>query len=320
MHTISIPNTDLNPSSLCMGSGEFGAGIDRQDAFLLLDTFVEHGGTFIDTAKIYNDWIPGESSRSEKVIGEWMRLRKNRYSIILATKGAHFHLSTPHIPRLAPEEIISDLDTSLQNLQTNTIDLYWLHRDDPRRPIEEIMRTLFSQVQAGKIRYYGCSNWKIDRLQEAQAFAVKNNIPGFAAVQNMWSLAHINPGGIADPTIVVMEGPLFAYHQSQQLAAIPFSAQANGLFQKLAVGGIDSISPNLKRTYINSATEQRFSRSLQLHEQTGLTLSQIVLGYLLSQPFPTIPVFSSRNLEQLGDTLSAADVHLTKGQMAFLLS
>lgn len=320
MHNTFIPNTDLNPSSLCMGSGEFGAGINRQDAFLLLDAFVDHGGTFIDTAKIYNDWIPGESSRSEKVIGEWMRLRKNRQSIVLATKGAHFHLATPHIPRLAPDEIISDLDASLQHLQTNTIDLYWLHRDDPRRPIEEIMNVLFSQVKVGKIRYYGCSNWRIDRLQEAQAFAVKNHIPGFAAVQNMWSLAQINTGGIADPTIVVMDDDLLAYHQLHQLAAIPFSAQANGLFQKLAASGVEAISPNLKRTYMNPVTEQRFSRLLQLHDLTGMTLSQIVLGYLLSQPFPTIPVFSSRNQEQLSDTLSAADVHLTQDQVAFLLS
>ncbi len=136
----------------------------------------------------------------------------------------------------------------------------------------------------------------------------------------MWSLAQINTGGIADPTIAVMDDALLAYHQSRQLAAIPFSAQANGLFQKLAAGGVETISPNLKRTYMNPVTEQRFTRLLQLHELTGMTLSQIVLGYLLSQPFPTIPVFSSRNLEQLGDTLSAADVHLTQDQAAFLLS
>jgi aryl-alcohol dehydrogenase-like predicted oxidoreductase len=319
MNTTKIQGTNLSPSSLCMGTGDFGAGIDRPAAYALLDTFVDYGGTFIDTAKIYSDWIPGERSRSEKVIGEWLQMRKNRQNIILATKGAHFHLESPQIPRVSPAEIISDLDASLQHLQTDMIDLYWLHRDDPSRPVAEIIQTLDAQVQAGKIRYYGGSNWRQSRLKEAQEFAQANGMKGFCAVQNFWSLAKITPGGIADPTIVVMDDDLWGYHHENQLAAIPFSSQANGIFQKLAGGKKESLSPMHQRMYINPETEQRFSQMQNLSKQSGMTITQIVLGYLLSQPFPTIPIFSSRNQDQLKDTLSAANIRLTKDQLDFLL-
>jgi aryl-alcohol dehydrogenase-like predicted oxidoreductase len=320
MQTTHIHHTDLYPSSLCMGSGEFGASVDREISFALLDRFTELGGTFIDTAKIYNDWVPGETSRSEKLIGEWMRARKNRQGIILATKGAHYDLAAPQIPRVSPDEILSDLNASLKHLQTDVIDLYWLHRDDPRRPVAEILTILEAQVKAGKIRYYGCSNWRAERIQAAQEFAVENHLQGFSAVQNMWNLARINPDGIADPTIVIMDEALLAYHRASNLAAIPFSSQANGLFQKMASGGLDSLLPMHQKMYLNADTQRRFERLLELRAATGLTITQIVLGYLLSQPFPTIPVFSSRSQEQLQDTLSAASVRLTGEQVAFLLS
>lgn len=318
MKKTQIPNTDLIPSSLCMGTGDFGGSIERNLSFDLLDTFIDHGGSFIDTAKIYNDWIPGETSRSEKIIGEWMRLRKKRQLLILATKGAHYSLSTPHIPRVSSEDIICDLNASLKHLQTDVIDLYWLHRDDPNRPVEEIITTLYSQVETGKIRYYGCSNWSLERIRAAQKFATENHLPGFSAVQNMWNLAKINPVGISDPTIIVMDDALEEYHSTYQLTAIPFSSQANGLFQKMAASNQDSLSEMHKRMYLNPETQQRFSRLQALRESTGLSITQVVIGYLLGQPFPTIPVFSSRSQFQLLDTLSAADTRLSREQIYYL--
>jgi aryl-alcohol dehydrogenase-like predicted oxidoreductase len=84
-----IPRTRLDASCLCLGTGDMGAGIDRQTSFKMLDLFLDQGGNFIDTAKIYSDWIPGENSRSEKLIGAWMKSRRVRGEVILASKGAH---------------------------------------------------------------------------------------------------------------------------------------------------------------------------------------------------------------------------------------
>ncbi len=254
MNTTSIPGTTLIPSCLCMGTGDFGAGIERPAAYALLDAFHERGGNFLDSAKIYSDWIPGERSRSEKVIGEWMEGRKNRHEIIVATKGAHFNLETPTIMRLAPEEITGDLNASLGHLRTDYIDLYWLHRDDPERPVSEILETLQSQVKAGKIRYYGCSNWRIERLDEARLYAQQNGLDGFAAVQNLWNLAKVNPRGFADPTIVCMDDTLWEYHHKHQVASIPFTSQANGLFQKMVGRNAESLPGSLQKAYLNPVT------------------------------------------------------------------
>ncbi len=318
MRKISIPNTSLTPSALCMGTGDLGGSIDRESSFALLDAFRGYGGNFLDTAKVYSDWIPGERSRSEKLIGAWLKERGGRAQIVLATKGAHFDLSTPHISRVTPADIINDLDASLVNLQTDWIDLYWLHRDDPARPVGEILETLQAQVRAGKIRCYGASNWGAVRLEEARTYAMQHRLDGFAAVQNLWNLAHVERSAMADPTIVAMDAELWDFHRRHNLAAIPFSSQANGLFQKLASGGSAALSPNQQRIYLNPITERRAARLHELAAQTGLTVTQIVLGYLLSQPFPTIPVFSSRSLAQLEDTLTAAEVRLTPEQVEFL--
>jgi aryl-alcohol dehydrogenase-like predicted oxidoreductase len=320
MRITPIPNTDLSPSALCLGTGDFGGSTDRDTAFYLLDSFRDYGGSFLDTAKVYNDWIPGERSRSEKTIGAWLKQRGGRDQTIVATKGAHFDLATPHISRVTPEDITADIEASLQHLQTGWIDLYWLHRDDPTRPVSEILETLDRHAAAGKIRYYGCSNWRVERIREAQAYAASHHLTGFVAVQNYWNLAKINPSAISDPTIVLMDEALWQLHQQTHLAAIPFTSQANGLFQKMAAGGITSLSPHLQKLYLNPVTERRYQRLQVLRDQTGLSVTQIVLAYLLSQPFPTIPVFSTRRLAHLEEALTAADVRLSEDQLAFLLS
>lgn len=319
MRYARIPNTDLSPAVLCLGTGEMGATIPPDAAFDLLDQYAAAGGNFIDTAKIYNDWVPGETSRSEKVIGAWLQARGSRQQVILATKGAHPTLDHMDIPRLSPAEIIADLEASLRHLQVNVIDLYWLHRDDPSRPVDEIVDTLYAQAQAGKLRYYGCSNWTTARIQAAQAYAARRGIPGFAAVQNLWNLACVNPAGVGDPTLVVMDDALWKYQRETQLAAVPFTSQAGGLFQKLESGLPDALSDGLRGMYLNPETLARFERVQALKTRAGLTTSQVVLAYLTAQPFPTFPVIGPHSSRQLADSLTAADVELTAEQLGFLL-
>lgn len=319
MKTIPIPGTNLLPATLCLGTGQYGSAIDRQDAYRQMDTYCEFGGNFLDTAKVYGDWVPGTTSLSEKVIGSWLQERRNRQKIILATKGAHYFLETPHTRRVTRTDILADITASLEHLQTDYIDLYWLHRDDPSQPVVEILETLESQVKAGKIRYYGASNWRLSRLGEAQEIAQVHGMLGFCAVQNCWSLAKINQDKLFDPTMAIMDDELWHYHLSHQIAAIPYSSQANGIFHKMADGGKDNLPKMVRNMFLNTITEQRLTNILRLVEQTGLTITQVVMGYLLSQPFPTIPVFSSRSLEQMADTLSAADIQLTSDQIRFLV-
>ena len=311
-----IPHTDLAPSAICLGSSHFGNGIAPADAYALLDAYVTCGGNFIDTAAVYANWLPGEKNSSEKTIGRWLAHSGQRARLVLATKGAHPDLATMHISRMSPAEIVDDVETSLRNLQTDWIDLYWLHRDDTARPVAEIIDALHSQVVAGKIRYFGCSNWRVDRIAAAQAYAAQKGITGFVANQMRWSLAEIDPAAVGDPTTVAMDGETLAYHQRTGLAAIPYSSQAGGYFQKLAEGR--DVGPNQQKQYGTAENRKRLARLKELAQATGHSISQLVLAYLTSQPFATIPIVGCRTVAQVEDSMRAGNVRLTVEQVAWL--
>jgi aryl-alcohol dehydrogenase-like predicted oxidoreductase len=318
MRYIDFPGTELRVSAICLGTGSLGSTVGAADAFALLDAFAGHGGNFLDTAKVYADWLPGERSVSEKTIGRWLCRRSAGESIIVGTKGAHPELSTMHIPRLSPREIVTDLESSLRNLRTEAIDLYWLHRDDPARPVGEILETLHDQVMAGKVRHYGCSNWSAPRIRAAQTYATQHRLQGFVADQMQWSLAHTDAAALADPTMVAMDDELYAYHHQTGLPAVPYSSQAGGYFQKLDAGEHDRLSRGARRLYGHVRNQERLWRLRHLSQGTGRTITQLVLGYLLSQPFPTIPVVGCKTQEHLLDSLSAAQVRLSAQQRAYL--
>jgi aryl-alcohol dehydrogenase-like predicted oxidoreductase len=318
MKHVTIPGSTLEVSEICLGTVGLGATIAPADAEDLLDRYLELGGNILDSANVYSDWIPGEKSRSEKTIGRWLKARNNRDQVLLSTKGAHPQLETMQIPRLAPEDIVHDLDQSLASLQTDWIDLYWLHRDDPARPVQEILETLNLQVKAGKIRYFGASNWTFERFRLAQDHARDHGIQGFVADQVMWNVAVIDPAGIVDKTCVVMNTALEQYHRSTGIAAMPYSAQANGLFQRMLEGSLEQMNPELRRPYPHAPNLERFLSIQQIMYDSNLSLSQVVLGYLLSQPFATVPIIGSRTIAQLEDSLSAAGVRLSNLQLEVL--
>jgi aryl-alcohol dehydrogenase-like predicted oxidoreductase len=320
MRYTDIAGSGLRVSAICLGTGALGSVVTQQEAFELLDLFLEMGGNFLDSAKVYADWLPGERSVSEKTIGRWLRSRAVRDRVIVATKGAHPELSTMDVSRLSREEIVSDLDSSLESLQVGTIDLYWLHRDDPVRPVGEIVETLHAQVVAGKIHYYGCSNWRVPRIAAAQAYAAEHGLSGFVADQMQWSLAQPAPGTHSDPTMVAMNEELYGYHRETGMPAVPYSSQAGGFFQKIGSGQQDRLSPGARHRYDHTVNRQRMARIEELRDETGLSVTQLALGYLLSQPFPTVPIVGCKTKAHLLDSLSAADVSLTPAQVTYLES
>jgi len=319
MISTNIPNTDLHVSQICLGSGDFGGGTDPKSSFAILDAFFEKGGNFIDTAHVYNNWIPGEKSRSEKVIGAWMADRRNRGNVVISTKGAHPDLDRMNVSRMSPAEIIHDLDESLSYLKVDQIDLYWLHRDDPSRPVAEILETLNAQIKAGKIRYFGASNWRTARLREAQEFAARSGLQPFSADQVLWNAAVVDPLAIADQTIMVMDSGLYEYHIASGLPCLAYTSQANGLFDRIQKGTLDQMDPGLKRAFPLQSNLARFERIRQIAQENGLTITQVVLGFLLSQAFTVIPIIGPRRIDQLNDSMSAAGVQLSREQIGFIV-
>ena len=313
---IQIPFTDLQVSSLCLGTGEVGSSLDQQKSSELLDLFLELGGNFLDTAHVYGDWVPNlERSASEKTIGRWMRERGNRESIVLATKGAHWHFDAPEKPRLSRDDIRLDVEESLTSLQTDRIDLYWLHRDDRTRMVEEILTTLEELVAEGKIRYYGASNWKADRLQLARKFAESVGIQGFSADQPFWNAAVMAKPPFGDESLSWMNEELYAFHQESGMAVIPYQSQAYGLFNRMHNGTLEAMNPGFRDFYDFEASARRYELMTEIMRVTRLTITQVVLGYLRGQSMCTIPIIGCRRPDQLKDSMTALDVVLSFDQV-----
>ena len=328
MKYIQLNNTDLNVSRICLGTAGFGDKLDHEKSFKVLDTFVQAGGNFIDTANVYCKWLEGHGNCSEQIIGKWLKDRGTQGKVIVATKGAHYSFEDQGRSRVNREDIRTDLDESCRTLGTDVIDFYWLHRDDPKKPAEEIVDILEELQKEGRIRYFGFSNYRTKRLKEIQKCLEERNHPGITAVSNQWSLAGINPGGNtnSDPTLVEFSREEYKWHCETKTASIPFSSTAMGFFSKLQKMGvlytekvdtfwmrnmesqIADLSESIKKSYWNETNLRTYQKLLKLQKETGHSLQSLSLAYFFHQPFQTVPVTGVSNLNQLKDALAACDI------------
>jgi len=314
----TIPRTDIKVSAICLGTPEINAGIDLATSHRLLDRFVELGGNFLDTAHVYSDWIKGTKSTSEKALGAWMKDRGNRARMVIGTKGAHPRLGSMAKSRVNREDIALDIQEALEFLQTDHIDLFYLHRDDPNVPVGEILGILNEHVAAGSIRSFGCSNWREHRIAEAHAYAQQHNLRPFSAVQNLWSLAHADMRWHRDTTMFEMDESIIHLCRTANIAAIPFSSQAGGFFTKHALAGQTQYDPTRKGTFECAINYARLRAAVRIARQLSMSVTAVALAYLTSQPFCAIPAIGAKKLEHLEDSLSAGDLVLTPELVAQL--
>ncbi|MGL1893333.1 MAG: aldo/keto reductase [Spirochaetaceae bacterium] len=193
MKKIVLGKSDLNVSQLGLGCISFGSRVSKKKSFELMDCYVENGGNFFDTANCYSIWVENcNGSESETVIGEWLNERNNRKDIIIATKvGA---LPKPGDPSdfsilqgNSPDVILKEVDKCLKRLQTDYIDLLYLHIDDRDTDLKETLLALNSLRLSGKIKAYGASNFKTWRLEQARNICLELDIPFFSAIQQRFS-------------------------------------------------------------------------------------------------------------------------------------
>ena len=157
MKKVKMNNTDIWVSEISYGTASLGLGGNIEEEYAMLDAFIDAGGNFIDTARVYSDWVPGERGRSERVLGEWLKARRHPNEIVIATKGGHPEFGEMHKSRLTSEDVEHDIKLSLKGLGVERIDLYYLHRDDRSLPVEYIIDYLEHFRARGYIRYYACS-------------------------------------------------------------------------------------------------------------------------------------------------------------------
>jgi aryl-alcohol dehydrogenase-like predicted oxidoreductase len=313
---LTIANTDLSVSQLCYGTNMLGTAVDQDDSNAILDMFVTLGGNFIDTARSYGDWVPdAPPGASERTIGAWLR-GKSRSDIVIATKGGQVDMRKGDWRnRVTRDDITQDLGESLEHLGVDTIDLYWLHADNPDAPVQPIIDMLVEHQEAGRIRYFGASNWTASRVQEANAYAASIGKQGFVALQPFWGLAVPHKENAAAQGYQLhYEGNYEELH-ADGLPMIPYAGQSGGYFAKLTQGGVAALPDMLKSRYENPRNDNRLQAVRRLAEGRGVSVNEIALAYLTNQPHQTIPIIGATRPEQLEDSIKAMDVVLSSEEL-----
>lgn len=311
-----LRGTDLNVSSLCLGTGPLGVKQTENESHRLLDAFVEAGGNFIDTARVYSDWVPGEKGRSERIIGDWMRDRGNGREMVIGTKGLHPELDKMEQSRVDPESARYDIEASLKALGVERIDLYWLHRDDPSQSVGSIIGFMNEFVREGKIRYLGASNWTPKRIKAANAYAEERGLQGFVANQPLFNLAAWNMKPFKDRTMVALDQEGFDFHKETGLPLVPFSSQAGGFFSKATTAEDGPDEEDLRKGRYGTEGNLKLADAVrEMAEAKGCNANGIVLGYLRSLPFQIIPNVGANRVDQLKDSVEAVSVRLSEEEV-----
>ncbi len=324
METMELRNGRdmLSMQRLTFGAGGFDDYAKRDAYFALLDIYYdEFGGRSFDTARMYCDWVPGGDGVSERVLGEWIHAREaagrlRRQEIVVTTKGGHPRHEDMHGSRLDSESLTYDLMTSLETLQLPYVDVYLLHRDCPSVPVSEIMPTLDSFVRDGKIRFLGVSNWRVERIAEANRYAIEHGLTPFSVSQISFSLARSTPQQYGDDTLVCMNDHEYAWYLSNDFPVMAFSAQAKGFFSKLIAG--EAVTPKINSRFLTDENLARLERVRAVATAKGVSPAAVAMAYLMENPVRTSAIFSCRTPAQLRDTLSASQVHLGEDCVRFL--
>ena len=294
---ITIPESDLVVHPLCLGSNIFGAAATEAQSHLVMDAYRSHGGNFIDTADMYNQWIDGHvGGESESVIGSWMKSRGNRADMVIATKVSKMDRR----PGLSAKNIIAACEESLNRLHTDYIDLYYSHSDDETVSLEETLGAYAQLIAEGKVRYIAASNFTPARVRESIKFSEDNNLPSYIAVQDLYNLV--------DRT--TYEAEMAGTVADLGISNIPFYGIARGFLTgkyRPGVTEVDSMRPAalVYTTDKNYAILTAMDEIAQAH---NAPLGAIALGWLRAQPTVSAPIASARTVPQLEEIIQVVEL------------
>ena len=277
-----------------------------EEVFALLDEVWAQGINAFDTARVYG--------KAEEVLGRWMEARGCRSEVFLITKGGHPALFS----RLGERAIRRDLKRSLEALRTDSIDLYLLHRDDPRRPVGEIVELLNALHAEGKVGAFGGSNWTAERIESANEYAYRRGLFPFSASGPAYGLAVMqrDPWGNGAVSISGKKNaPSRTWYAQSGCAVFAYSALGHGLFSD-GVKSERDLSDWGRRAFGGEENFSRLARCRELAKEKGASAAQIALAYLLSGPMNAFAVATS--LSHIADLAAASELTLTKEERDFL--
>lgn len=312
MQKIQWKGSSETVSAICLGTMYFGSRVDEETSYRILDAYVDAGGDFLDTANNYAFWIEGGTGgESERLLGRWMKERKNRDKLFVATKvGAKpVPEKGPNWPQnkegLSAAVIEQAIEASLKRLDTDYIDLYYTHIFDTDTPLEETLEILDSLVKKGKVRHIGASNLPAWRFCEAKMISKMKGLSSFTAVQNFytylrdrldWAWNCISPE-FTDMAKTLNDFNLLAY------GPLLKGAYARGEFQPW---------DDQEKRFNTADSKARLECVNRLAKELGVSVNQLVLAYVMHTDPGIIPIFGASTLEQFKDSLGVLDIEWTE--------
>jgi aryl-alcohol dehydrogenase-like predicted oxidoreductase len=308
--TRPLGRSALQVSPLCFGGNVFGWTADAATSFALLDAWLGAGMNFVDTADVYSRWVPGhEGGESERLIGQWLKKSGKRKQLVLATKLGK-DMGDGKVG-LHPKYIKQAVDASLQRLQTDYIDLYQTHDDDPRIPFEDVLGTLGDLIQAGKVRAIGASNYSAQRLAEALDCSERHGLARFDSLQPLYNLCDR----------AVFEKELQPLCLERGVGVINFYALAAGFLTgkyRSTADASKSARGAKACTYLTPRGLRILDALDQVAAQHHAQPGEVAIAWLLRQPGITAPIASATSLEQLQSLVNAATLQLDAAALDLL--
>jgi len=304
--TTRLADSQLEVFRLCLGGNVFGWTADEQESFAVLDAYLGAGGNFIDTADTYSSWRPGNhGGESETIIGRWATSRGVRDRVLIATKVAKWSAHRG----LAPNTIAAAIDDSLARLQSDHVDLYYAHEEDPATPLEHSLAAFDELVNAGKARAIGLSNFSAESIQQALAICERDGLTRPVAIQPHYSLVARHEAGVLE--ICRREG----------LACLPYYALARGFLAGKYRPGVTVESARAvdAAAYLSDPRAAGLLAALdEIAAERSTTVAAVAIAWLREQPSVAAPIASARTPAQLAEILPGATLELSAVEISRL--
>jgi 1-deoxyxylulose-5-phosphate synthase len=284
-----LGTTGIRISKVGLGAVTFGREIDRETSFAILDLALEQGINLLDTAPIYGD------GASETVLGEWLRSRSPRPSPIVATKVSLDGSEAARLRTFGQEHVRASVEGSLRRLGAETIDLLQLHVFCPSTPLEETLEALTGQVRAGRVKYFGCSNFNHEQLTRAVALSDRLGLPRFQSSQPPYNLVERE-----------IEAGALAWCVEQKISVLSYSPLAAGFLtgkyrqgEPLPKGSRFDVVPGHEEVYFKKENFRLLGRLEELAQTLDVTLPELAMSWVVTRPGISSLLVGAREVRHL---------------------
>ena len=309
----TVPGVNKPISRIVLGTMIINAR-DKERSYALLDAAYESGINAFDTAVVY------AGGDSERCLGPWVNDRGLREKVVVISKGCH---PSRERARVTPEDLDADLRASLERLQFDYIDIYMPHRDDPTVPVGPIVEAFNEHLKAGRIRAFGGSNWRHERIHQANEYARQHGLVPFTVSSPNYGLADQvdDPWG---PGCVSISGPRNAipraWYARQQLAIFAYSSLGRGLFSGRVTreNCRETADAAALKAYCHDVNFQRLDRVRELAQAKHVSVPQLALAFIMNQPLNVFALVGAASREECRANAAALDIKLTPNELAWL--